>query len=304
MARGFTPPGRGWFDVNPPADGGYDSALLPAFAAAFHGAPAEGVAALGSPDAPGGGTDGRWLLGVCLGALGRYEPARRALEPFDGRPDSLCASTRASHLRQLGWHGEAEELDQVALRHADRSAHPCTARVDALVGLVADAVGRADPATARRRLEAAVEFVGALPETEYWRAYVRLAWVRAELFLLTGHPDAAYEAAGPAVARSVAASAPRHRAKSLLVLGVAAHLLGRTEAPRLLDAAARQAERLGLVPLVWPARLVGAQALEALDPQAGARARAAARAAVDTLAAALPPEQAARFLSGAGPASV
>ncbi|HEX5494032.1 MAG TPA: hypothetical protein VFX70_05590, partial [Mycobacteriales bacterium] len=159
----------------------YRAAFCAAFCAAFHGRPADGAAILRDSGLPTGGTpEGRWLMGVCLGALGHYRRAAGVLLPPGAEPDSLAASARASHLRQLGRHAEAEKLDTLAARLAPAGLDPAAAGADALVGLVADAVGRADPAAAATRLVAAREHVTGLDPVTYWRAHVRLGWVAAE----------------------------------------------------------------------------------------------------------------------------
>lgn len=304
-----------------------EDAFAAAFHAAFHGRPADGVAALrdladallGQPPlgseaaepAPQPAAvvdavphDARWLLGVCLGAAGRYDHARRVLMPPDVEPDSLVASARASHLRQLGRHAEAEALDQLAARLASDAPHPETAQADAAVGLVADAVGLADSEAVASRLAVAESCVAELPEPLYWREHARLAWVRAEASLMWGAGEDAHQAASEALRISRAAAAPRHEAKSLLLRGVAGHVLGRPDAAQDLAAAAGRAEQLGVPPLVWPARLVLMRLLHPVDPDAAERERAAARAAVLTIAGGLPPDEAVSFLAGDGPTSL
>src|SRR5215207_9421829 len=194
-------------------------------AAAFHGAPGDAVELLAGLDPAGPLPDRvRWL-----GALGRYRAAERWLRPdlaASPTASSLGLSCRASHLRQLGRHAEAEPLDTAALT----AATDPEARADALVGLVADAVGRLDLTTARRRLGAArAELAGRRSDGDSeWRPGVRLAWVTAEVALLGGDPAAAVTAARSAYARSRSATACRHAVKSQLVLGAALEAAGRT----------------------------------------------------------------------------
>src|SRR5262245_30432164 len=117
--------------------------------AAWFGHPAAAVAALAGADADAGVPERvRWLAGVCLGALGRYRTAARWLAPGGEPAGSLAASCLASHLRQVGRHAEAERLDRLALA----TATGAEARADALIGLVADAVGRHELTLARDRL--------------------------------------------------------------------------------------------------------------------------------------------------------
>ena len=84
-----------------------------------------------------------WLRAVAAGGQGRYGSARADLAELvrrqpGGRLASLALSTRASLLRQLGWHWHAHDWDgrALALAGGDREAG-----VDALTGLAADALG-------------------------------------------------------------------------------------------------------------------------------------------------------------------
>ena len=248
-------------------------------AAAFHGAPGDAVELLAGLDPAGPLPDRvRWLAGVCLGAVGRYGTAERWLLPGPAASptaSSLALSCRASHLRQLGRHAEAEPLDTAALA----AATDPEARADALVGLVADAVGRLDLRTAQHRLDAARAEVASRDSQRragdsQWRREVRLAWVTAEVSLLGDDPATAATAARSAFARSRSATACRHAVKSQLVLGAALEAAGRTRAAtRVLRAVAAGADRLGLLPLVWPARTVLARMLGPRAPETAARER-------------------------------
>jgi hypothetical protein len=209
--------------------------------------------------------------GVCLGALGRCRTACRWLAPGGGPAGSLAASCLASHLRQVGRHADAELLDRLALTTA---ADP-EARADALIGLVADAVGRYELALARDRLGPARDQVIA-STTDYgaWRTEIRLGWVTAEAALLGGDPERAIEIGRSAQRRSLSATARRHVVKSELVLGVALDAAGHTRsAARVLRTVVRQATRLGLTPLLVPAHSVLADILSDRAPDVAARER-------------------------------
>lgn len=214
---------------------------------------------------------------MCLGALGRYASAARYLLPGGLPAGSAAASCRASHLRQLGRHAEAEPLDRYALA----TAEDAEARADALVGLVADAVGRLDLPAARDRLAAAAGEIAGHAE---WRAPIRLAWVEAEVALLADRPAEAVAAAGAAVHRSREVVAWRHAVKSELVLGAALEAAGRfPAAARVLRGAAARAERLDLLPLVWPARTLRATILSPRAPAVAARERRRAASAIGSI---------------------
>lgn len=265
--------------------------------AAFHGRPAAGLDPLrrvtASPDSdPAEVAAAGWLLGVCLSATGRYGAALAALGPVldgTGRPArrvlaALAAATVASVHRQLGRHAEAQGYDEQALAGSGGTGE---AGFDALLGLAADAVGMGDRHRAADRLRDAAAVAAGRPD--WWRQRVRLGWVRAELALLTGEADRADAAASEAVVLAEAAGAPRHVAKGLLFGGVAQVQRGRpAHATATLRRAALLAEGLGTLPVLWPARaMLGALVYED-DPVAAERALAAARAAVDTIAADLP----------------
>jgi hypothetical protein len=252
-------------------------------AAAFHGSPRAALPLLGPLDPAGRHPDRvRWLAGICLGALGRYDAAARWLLPPASTPPSSALSCRASHLRQLGRHAEAEPLDTAALA----TAADWEARLDALVGLVADAVGRLDLGTARSRLEraaAGTELAGHPGPgggDSAWRPRVRLDWVRAEVALLGDDPSGAAAAARDALRRSLAVAAYRHAVKSRLVVGAALEAAGHPRrAARVLRRAAAGADRLDLPTLAWPARTLLARVLDDRAPAAAARERQRARSA-------------------------
>ncbi len=241
--------------------------------AAFHGHPAGADPILAGLD-PDGPVEPRvrWLAGVCLGARGRYRQAARWLAPGGAPAGSPAASCLASHLRQVGRHAEAEPLDQLALA----TATDAESEADALVGLVADAVGRHDLTLARSRTAAATRSVEA--DDAAWRGAVRLAWVTAETALLGNDPDGAVAAGRRAERISRRASACRHAVKSRLVLGVALEAAGRPRpAARVLRTAASGAARLDLIPLVDPTRTVLATILQVRAPETAGRERRRAR---------------------------
>ena len=265
--------------------------------AAFHGRPASGVPPLqqaveaahesGRDDEA---TAAAWLLGVALGASGRYGSALAVLEPLAERAAvdhparrlfaSLAASTAASVHRQLGRHAAARELDEQAEALAGDAAE---ALFDARLGLAADAVGMNDAATARTRLEQATALLEG--RADWWRQRTRVLWVRAEVALLTGDPAGACKAAETAVTLAEGSGAPRHVAKSLLFLGVAQVQGGDPEeAAVTLRRAATLSESLGCLPLVWPSRAVLGALLDGVVPQESARSLAGARSTVITIA--------------------
>lgn len=239
-----------------------------------------------------------WLLGVCLSASGRWGSALTVLRPLLLREDadldgvglerrlvgSLAASTSAGVLRQVGDADQARTLDVAAERLAGASDE---ARFDALLGRAADALGEADLGAAAVALGQADALTGA--RADWWRQRVRLDWGRAELALQQGRADEAALRSSAALARAEASGAPRHVAKSLLLLGAALVQGGDLdEAVATLKRCVTLAEPLALLPVLWSARaLVGALTLDA-DPVAAEAVLSQARADVQALADDLP----------------
>jgi tetratricopeptide (TPR) repeat protein len=276
--------------------------------AAFHGRPAAGVEPLrrAVEIAAGDGLVAEaaaagWLLGACLASAGRYGGALDVLDPLvagHGAAENrvlaaLASATVASVHRQLGRHGVAQGYDERALEGSEGAGE---AGFDALLGLAADAVGLGDGGTAAARLaEAAALAEG---RAEWWRQRVRLGWVRAEVALLDGRPEAAVTAAHEAVDLAEHSGAPRHVAKGLLFLGVGQLEAGRPEeAAGVLSRAGLLAESLGTLPLQWPVRAVLGALLAADRPEDSARALSSARRAVTAIAADLPEDLRAQWLA-------
>lgn len=223
--------------------------------AAFHGAPAAGLAPLRR--AVEQATElvdlaqSRWLLGVCQASLGRFGEAREVLEslinesPIPDRWTALAHTTVASTLRQENRHAEAQRHDEQAFAIADESTV-----FDARIGLAADAVGQLDLATAQEHWGMAMGV--ARPE---WRQQVRVAWVEAEIALMQRRPEHALTVSLAAAETAHIAQAPRHRAKALLFAGIAARESGALQqAHQLLTESLLISEELELAPLERPAR--------------------------------------------------
>ena len=239
--------------------------------AAWYGAPRDGIALLAGLD-PAGDVPARvrWLAGVCLGATGRYGTARRWLAPGGEPAGSAAASCLASHLRQVGRHAEAEPLDRLALETADSAEETA----DALVGLVADAIGRHDLTAAAARLENIPTVGRVINGDAEWRKGVRVAWVTAELALCRNNFGEAIRAARLAERRSRDATARRHAVKSRLVLGASLDAAGRLRpAARVLRGTAAEATSMDLFPLVTVAYALRAGILAERAPQTVRRER-------------------------------
>ena len=192
-----------------------------------------------------------WLRAVASGGQGRYATAMAELDTLarvrDGGPfPALALSTRASFLRQLGWHSHARTWDGRALALAAADAE---SRADALIGLAADALGVGRFPLSAQLLTRARNAVNAGASA---RLPVRLAWVSAELAMATGDGAAAVGHAERAVALAAAMDSVRHAVKSDVVLAAALCSAGEPERSRgIADTALQAAEENGLVPLTW-----------------------------------------------------
>jgi hypothetical protein len=194
-----------------------------------------------------------WLRAVAAAGQGRYAAARADLgglihDRSAGRWCSLGRSAHASFLRQLGWHWRAHDWDGRAWAAAGGDAE---AGADALIGLAADALGVGRFAASAALLERAAGLVARAQEP---RLDIRLAWVRAELAMFSGHGDDAVRHAerGIELAEQALPELRRHRVKSDVVLAAALCSAGDIEASRsVADAALVDTATYGLVPLRW-----------------------------------------------------
>jgi hypothetical protein len=191
-----------------------------------------------------------WLRAVVAGGQGRFSSALADLaDVLRGPPGplvSLAHSTRASFLRQLGWHDRARAWDgrASALAGTDREAGG-----DALIGLAADALGTGRFAASKRALDRAADL---LDERVPTRLSVRIAWVGAELAMARGHGPAAVEHAETALAAAAELGSARHTLKSEVVLAAALCCTGDLDrSRRVADAALNDTELLGTIPLRW-----------------------------------------------------
>ncbi len=271
--------------------------------ATFHGPPGEAVESLtravalagdaGNADAS---TAASWLLGVALGASGRYGTAIATLTPVLEAGEkakkagparvfgAMAGASLGSIRRQLGRHTEARAFDERGLALTEGAGEHAFA---CLLGLAADAVGLGETATAHENADKANELLPERP-AEWWRQRVRLDWVRAEIALLEEDPETAVDAAEAAVERAEKAKAPRHVAKSLLFQGVAQIQNGDLDGAAALRRCATLAEGLGALPLVWPSRALLGALLADTDEAESSASLGAARSAVLAIAGDLP----------------
>lgn len=199
-----------------------------------------------------------WLRAVAAGGQGRYGIAYADLATLrrqisTGSLASLAHSTHGSFLRQLGWHTLARRWDGRAFALAGEDPE---ARVDALVGLAADALGVGRFAAAATLLTRADAALGeaTLPGVTADRLAVRRGWVGAELAMASGDGSTAVRRAAEAVekAQTMTGGSARHRVKSDVVLAAALCSAGDVERARAVaERALQAAEPLGLTPLRW-----------------------------------------------------
>ena len=194
-----------------------------------------------------------WLRAVALGGAGRYAAAHAELNAIAvSRPGGLASrtlSTRASLVRQLGWHAQARGLDGRALAMADADPE---ARSDALIGLAADALGLARFPLAQSLLDQA-ESLSAHGDVRWpWRLPLRLAWVRAELAMVSGHGARSLRYARTAERLALDVPSVRHQVKTAMVLAAALSSAGDFDESAAVAARGLQAATANaLVPLRW-----------------------------------------------------
>ncbi|MFI5509415.1 hypothetical protein ACIA48_18265 [Mycobacterium sp. NPDC051804] len=191
-----------------------------------------------------------WLRAVAAGGQGRYSSALADLAALRREPPgplvSLAHSTRASFLRQLGWHDRARAWDgrASALAGTDREAGG-----DALIGLAADALGTGRFAASERALLRATDLLDGPVSA---RLQVRIAWVSAELAMARGEGSAAVRHAEAARAAAATLGSARHTVKSQVVMAAALCCVGDLDGSRrVADAALEDTEQHGMIPLRW-----------------------------------------------------
>ncbi|MGE3288984.1 hypothetical protein [Pseudonocardia sp.] len=266
---------------------------------------------------PGAAPDRRWLAAVVLGGQGRYAAAATLLGGLLADrtvPTALAAHaavTLGAHRRQLGGHAAARRWDALGLRLAvaacrdGRDARPgaCaslagpgagpsaagsragldagSARIDALVGLAADALGALDLTGARRLLAAAdrllAEVPPGLPAPAAGAAVPRPRAAPGSPvpgFRVPGPPLPGFVAPGFVAPGSGVAGSPvpasqtwRPRIRAHWVLAELALLEGRAaEAVAPAEAALAAARGAGALRHVLKSRIVLAVARAAADP--------------------------------------
>ena len=191
-----------------------------------------------------------WLRAVVAGGQGRYSTALADLAVLRREPAgplvSLAHSTRASFLRQLGWHDRARAWDgrASALAGTDPDAGG-----DALIGLAADALGTGRFAASERALHRAADL---LDGPVHARLHVRIAWVSAELAMARGQGSVAVRHAEAARAAAATLGSARHTVKSEVVMAAALCCVGDLDGSRrVADAALEDTEHHGMIPLRW-----------------------------------------------------
>ena len=190
-----------------------------------------------------------WLRAVAAGGQGHYGSAMTDLAGLVRRGGplvSLAHSTRASFLRQLGWHDRARRWDGLAMAVAGSDPE---AAADALIGLAADALGVGRFAASATALRRAGEL---LTRSVPPRLPVRLAWVSAELAMASGDGPTAVGHAERAIELAATLGSARHTVKSDMVLAAALCSAGDIDRSRMVaDAALDAAGGLGMIPLCW-----------------------------------------------------
>lgn len=230
-----------------------------------------------------------WLRAVDLAGRGRFAAARsRCAAVVTGPFASAARCLEASMLRQSGGHRHASVSDGAAYALAAPLARDEGAaiafRVDALVGLAADALG-----VGRFRLAATVlhragaELSAGAPAVAYpwWtvpRASLRRDWVAAELAVYSGDADGSARALPVLLAADPGAARPRHHAKTRLIAASAAAATGDLE--RAFDLARHGhaiATEGGFDPLQW----AGAKLMSVLSGEGPGQRFAQEAAAVE-----------------------
>ncbi|MFW0791081.1 hypothetical protein [Gordonia sp. CPCC 205333] len=227
-----------------------------------------------------------WDNVVTLGAQGYVRAGegrmRQLSDAFRGTDPvvaSLCASTRASWIRQAGRHSDAATVDGAAASFAfagtdaDPSASTVAALGDALTGLAADNLGIGRFGASGRLLNRVEEEVLPAIGSDAGfifgdRIHLRWCWVSTELALYRGDFAAAVEHSGRGVDAARSVPSERHRIKTDLIAAATSAANDDVDTARALAAScARRCAGNGLLPLRWAALTM----LSGMADQAGQR---------------------------------
>jgi len=185
---------------------------------------------------------------IAYAAAGEFSAAQDVCDQAGSADQPAAFVLQASMWRQLGDAYRAQHWDMRAVT----SAHDLDTRLDARVGVIADAIASNDINEAQRELSACAHDIAAGST----RVQIRWSWVQAELALATQQIDAAIRHAQTAVELAKRYESLRHRCKSALILAVAR---GDDE---LAEGAYRDAHTHGWNYLAWAA----ATYLASLEP--------------------------------------
>ncbi len=246
-------------------------------------------------------------LGLGLAGLGRHEEALAAFEQavtqgamFEVEPRFTSRATAmwAGVLRELFEIEEARRLNERAIALGEEARFPgsqVSGKIDLLMlDLIVGDVGRAEAAWPSL-WEAAAQTKG----WHQWLWTTRLLHAKAEIALVAGRAEEAFDAALEALATAERYRRRKYVQASRLSLGRALHELGRIEDALVeLGRALPDAQELAHPPTVWSTAVALARArAHAGDDEGAEEANGVARGALDGFAAGLSETRRERFLA-------
>jgi tetratricopeptide (TPR) repeat protein len=204
----------------------------------------------------------RWVRGLSLSALGRYQEAWRALDTIGeiGRGEEVfwharVPNTYGAILSEVCLYARALDRDQQSLELARgaRMSRLREAELHTRLNLATDHLGLGRLREARNEIE---EVRRQVPDVEYarFRWLARLHALDADAALAEGDPERARLAAESCLILAEKHGQPRYDVRGRIVLARALGALGRTAAGRReARLAGKSADALGFPGLAWRA---------------------------------------------------
>ena len=245
------------------------------------------------------------LRAQILCGRGEYESSIRLFDETlrlaeeTGRPVRIFRNYSTQPMREIFDLAEARHRAEESLEGPDEAAGFLMPRANARTDLLQAALMTGDFATAEPLWRTQWDESNSVKAWTRWVMACRLAALRAEMELVTGHSAEASDWARKAIELCLPVRRVKYQVVGRTILGRSLVVRGKpADAVRELTVAIEQADRLGSPLLRWQAQAALGRALYALGDDSGAdRAFEASSSIIREIAAGLAPERHQKFMA-------